>query len=162
MGPGPSRLTRPDVVGARVVPRPRLLERLSDVGQQPVIVAAAPAGFVTSVLRPPGAGRQRVPMAWLRVDPGDDEARTAKQARRIHERTAGWPLAVSMQVATGTDRELPVTLDPAVGRHPVEQVLTALPDTTRRFVEATEHFIERHLDLCESVTRDPDARRQLG
>jgi hypothetical protein len=55
------------------VPRPRLVERLEEALARGLVVVCAPAGFGKTVLLADWARQQRRPVAWLSLDPGDND-----------------------------------------------------------------------------------------
>jgi len=62
---------RPDTID-----RPRLLERLREVSDVPVVVVCAPAGYGKTTLLAQWAAQDPRPCAWLSLGPADDDAVT--------------------------------------------------------------------------------------
>ncbi len=96
---------------------------------------------------------------------GDDSADAAAldaRARALEKRTDGWPLAVATLARTGAEPGAGDVIDRALGRHLVAEVLSALPDEVRVFVEATVHLDQLHPSLCDAVTGTADSRRHLA
>jgi LuxR family transcriptional regulator, maltose regulon positive regulatory protein len=70
------------------VPRPRLVDRLEEALARGLVVVCAPAGFGKTVLLADWARQQRRPVAWLSLDPGDnDPVRFWRHAAAALDRT---------------------------------------------------------------------------
>jgi LuxR family maltose regulon positive regulatory protein len=57
----------------RVVPRPRLIERLNDGLHRKLILISAPAGFGKTALISHWVQQMNLPVAWLSLDEGDND-----------------------------------------------------------------------------------------
>ncbi len=66
------KLHRPHAI-AGSIERPRLLEKLDQVLQQPVALVSAPAGFGKTTLLAQWLERCPLPNAWLQLDENDHE-----------------------------------------------------------------------------------------
>ncbi len=71
--PHPGRLTPPPGRSG-LVPRTRLLQRLVSAADTPVFVVHAPAGYGKSTFLAQYAENEAQPIAWLSLDPADDDA----------------------------------------------------------------------------------------
>ena len=70
--PSPSRF-EPPPVGRHVIRRERLLRRLAGSGASHVLMVTAPAGYGKTTLLAQWAGNDPRRVAWLRLEPDDDE-----------------------------------------------------------------------------------------
>lgn len=67
------KYTPPRLAGSTILLRTRLLERLPQVGEGPVMAVIAPAGYGKSVLLNQWASSQDHPVAWVNLDESDDD-----------------------------------------------------------------------------------------
>jgi LuxR family maltose regulon positive regulatory protein len=137
------------------LPRPRLLERLAEGMARELVLVCAPAGFGKTALLADWARRVPQPVAWLSLDPGDnDPARFWRHVAAaldrvrpgITERVAGLlgpPTPPSFQ-------ELVTALINELAAQP-DQVLLVLDDyhlVDAEAVHASLAFLVEHLPPC--------------
>jgi LuxR family transcriptional regulator, maltose regulon positive regulatory protein len=73
-----------------LVPRARLVDRLTDGLASDLVLVCAPAGFgKTALLADWARGSQR-PVAWLSLDPGDNDPARFWRHLAAHRARAGW------------------------------------------------------------------------
>ena len=173
-GPDPAVVTRPDTpakfaipVATHVVERPRLLARVAAGVSDGVTVIAAAAGWGKSLLvgswAAGGADGRRV--AWVNLDPGDDDVRsfwaTTAAALAIVARDGAAAEALARLAAAPVGDELPGDLVRALDRseHPFVLVLDNLHEVTDPEVHAgLQRLVERPpraLSLVVTTRREP-------
>jgi LuxR family maltose regulon positive regulatory protein len=173
-GPDPAVATRPDTpakfaipVATQVVERPRLLARVAAGVSDGVTVIAAAAGWGKSLLvgswAAGGADGRRV--AWVNLDPGDDDVRsfwaTTAAALATVARDDAAAEALARLAAAPVGGEHPGDLVRALDRfeHPFVLVLDNLHEVTDPEVHAgLQRLVERlprTLSLVVTTRRDP-------
>ena len=96
---------------ARLVPRPRLWQRLAEAltREHSLIVISAPAGFGKTTLLSEWLQHLALPIAWLSLDPADNDvarflAYVSTALQKIHPE-AGQTMAVALHAASRPDTE---------------------------------------------------------
>jgi LuxR family maltose regulon positive regulatory protein len=172
-GPRPAAATRPDTpakfaipVATHVVERPRLLALVAAGVSDGATVIAAAAGWGKSLLVGSWAARDAAgrPVAWVNLDPGDDDVRsfwatTAAALATVARGDAAEALARLAAAPVGAEvpGDLVRTLDRS--EHPFVLVLDNLHEVTDPEVHAgLARLVERPprmLSLVVTTRRDP-------
>ena len=109
------RLTPPEPP-AHAVSRPRLLERLRDASSASLVVIQAPAGYGKTTLLTDWAAKEPREVAWLTVEPGDDDGvALAGAVASALERSGPLPDDVFGALRGGEGALVPLAL-PRIGR----------------------------------------------
>ncbi len=128
-------------------------------------VAIATREQVPAALSEDGAGRRlrtlseadlRFALEEVEQLVGDDDER----ARWLHERTDGWPVAVTALHRSGAELTMPPP--PAMAQYIDDEVISLLPEWVERIVVQIVHLDAFTVDLCEAVTGQEDAGAALA
>lgn len=113
------------------VARPRLLEVINRNLDKPLILVSAPAGFGKTVLIAEWAAQAQLPVAWLSLDGGDNDA----------SRFFRYVIAAIKSTFANRGREVCVTSQPMLQSAPAPPVHTLLVALINDLTEISQSFV---------------------